>query len=189
MRIFLTLLILIFNFQSMTVADDIRDFEIAGFSIGDSLLDHFSRKKIEKEKFFEAEQGNNKEVARFYIREKKDNYDWITMSYKTNDKKYSVIELSGFIFIPFNECLKKRDEINKEIESIFENSEKQVTGNTQHFLDKKTIVNHIAYWTSEISNDYVALTCYDWSDQSGYDDQLRIEAYTDEYYKWLTTLE
>ena len=85
MRIFLTLLILIFNFQSMTVADDIRDFEIAGFSIGDSLLDHFSKKKIEKEKFFEAEQGNNKEVARFYIREKKDNYDWITMSFKLTE--------------------------------------------------------------------------------------------------------
>ena len=60
------------------------------------------------------------------------------MSYKTNDKKYSVIELSGFIFIPFNECLKKRDEINKEIESIFENSEKQVTGNTNTFRENNT---------------------------------------------------
>ena len=37
--------------------------------------------------------------------------------------------------------------------SIFENSEKQMTGNTQHFLDKKTIVN-LAYWTSKKSNDY-----------------------------------
>ena len=189
MRIFLTLLILIFNFQTMTVADDIRDFEIAGFSIGDSLLDHFSRKKIEKEKFFEAEQGNNKEVARFYIREKKDNYDWITMSYKTNDKKYSVIELSGFIFIPFNECLKKRDEINNQVENLFKESDQQITGTVEHFLDKDSLVDHIAYWTSKTSDDYVSLTCYDWSKKSGYGDQLRIEAYSDEYYKWLSSLQ
>ena len=80
------------------------------------------------------------------------------MSFKTNDGSYSVIELSGFIFMPFNECLKKRDEIDKEVEIIFDNSEKQITGNIQHFLDKKTIVNHIAYWTSKTSNDYVSLT-------------------------------
>ena len=31
-------LVLTFNFQSLTKADDIRDFEIEGISIGDSLL-------------------------------------------------------------------------------------------------------------------------------------------------------
>ena len=189
MRIILLVLILVFSFQFSTKADDIRDFEIEEFSIGDSLLDYFSKKKIENEMIFEAEQGSNKEVARFYIRKKQGNYDWIAMSFKTNDGSYSLIELSGFIFVPFNECLKKRDEIDKEVETIFDNSQKQVTGNTQHFLDKKTIVNHIAYWTSKKSNDYIALTCYDWSDQSGYDDQLRIEVYTDEYYKWLSSLQ
>ena len=37
MRIFLSILILIFSFQSWTKADDIRDFEIEGISIGDSF--------------------------------------------------------------------------------------------------------------------------------------------------------
>ena len=45
MRIFLTILILILNLQSWTKADDIRDFEIEGISVGDSLHDHFSKKK------------------------------------------------------------------------------------------------------------------------------------------------
>ena len=49
MRIFLTVLVLIFSLQSWTKADDIRDFEIEGISIGDSLLDHFSKSNIEKE--------------------------------------------------------------------------------------------------------------------------------------------
>ena len=37
MKIFLSVLILIFNFQSWTKADDIKDFEIEGMSVGDSL--------------------------------------------------------------------------------------------------------------------------------------------------------
>ena len=69
MRIFIAVIVFIFGVQSWTQADDIRDFEIEGFSIGDSLLDHFSKQKIDEEKYFEAEQGDNKEVARFYIRE------------------------------------------------------------------------------------------------------------------------
>ena len=155
------ILFVIFNFQSWTFADDIRDFEIEGMSIGDSLLDYFSKKKIDQEQFFEAEQGDNKEVARFYIREKKGNYDWITISYKTSDKRYTIIELSGCIFLPFNECIKKRDKINNQVENLFKESEQQLTGTIEHFLDKDSFVDHIAYWTSETSNDYVSLTCYD----------------------------
>ena len=48
MRIFLTILILILSFQSWTKADDIRDFEIEGMSIGDSALNFFSQKQISK---------------------------------------------------------------------------------------------------------------------------------------------
>ena len=46
MRIFLTILILIFSFQFLAKANDIRDFEIEGLSIGDSLLNFASEKKI-----------------------------------------------------------------------------------------------------------------------------------------------
>ena len=189
MKRLLFILILIIILQSLTKADDIRDFQIEGMSIGDSALDFFTKKKIEDGKFFEKEQGNNKEVARFYLREKTGNYDWISMSFKTSDKKYKIIELSGFIFIPFKKCLKKRDEIDLEVKDIFNESKKQITGTTEHFLDKKTFVNHIAYRTSETTNDYVSLTCYDWSNSSGYRDQLRIEAYTHEYYEWLLSLQ
>ena len=38
---FLLILILTFSFQSLTKADDIRDFEIEGMSIGDSAIRFF----------------------------------------------------------------------------------------------------------------------------------------------------
>ena len=46
MRVFLAALVLIFSLQSWTRADDIRDFEIAGMSIGDSLLEYYTESKL-----------------------------------------------------------------------------------------------------------------------------------------------
>ena len=47
MKVFLSVIILIFGFQSWTKADDVKDFEIEGISIGDSLLDFFSKNQID----------------------------------------------------------------------------------------------------------------------------------------------
>ena len=48
MRIFLTILLLLFHFQPDTKADDIHEFEIEGMSVGESLLDFFSKNEIEE---------------------------------------------------------------------------------------------------------------------------------------------
>ena len=46
LKVFLILLILIFNFQSFLKADDIKDFQIEGMSIGDSLLEYKTENEI-----------------------------------------------------------------------------------------------------------------------------------------------
>ena len=53
MKRLLTILILIFTLQTPSQADDIRDFQIEGMSIGDSLLDFFSEEEINKKIFGE----------------------------------------------------------------------------------------------------------------------------------------
>ena len=46
MRIIIIIITFFINLQSFTKADDIRDFEIEGLSIGDSLLNHFNVNEI-----------------------------------------------------------------------------------------------------------------------------------------------
>ena len=46
MKRLLLIFILTFSFQSWTKADDIRDFEIEGISIGDSLLNFYDENRI-----------------------------------------------------------------------------------------------------------------------------------------------
>ena len=63
-RLFL-ILILTLIFQSWTKADDIREIEIEGISIGDSLLDYMSKKKIDNaEAFFYPISKKYKEVIK-----------------------------------------------------------------------------------------------------------------------------
>ena len=46
MKVFLSVLILIFSVQSFAKADEAGEFEIEGMSIGESLLDYFSADEI-----------------------------------------------------------------------------------------------------------------------------------------------
>ena len=48
MRVLTAFTIIFFTFISWTKADDIKDFEIEGMSIGDSALDFFSEKHIKR---------------------------------------------------------------------------------------------------------------------------------------------
>ena len=49
MRIFLFVFILFLSLQSFTKANDIKDFELEGLSLGDSLLNFFNKKQITTE--------------------------------------------------------------------------------------------------------------------------------------------
>ena len=42
----LIFILFIFSFATITLAEDVKDFEIEGISIGDSLLDYFTKKEI-----------------------------------------------------------------------------------------------------------------------------------------------
>ena len=50
MKKLLAIIILSLCFITPSQADDIRDFQIEGMSVGDSLLDYFSEKEIIKKK-------------------------------------------------------------------------------------------------------------------------------------------
>ena len=48
MKKFIVILFLILTCQFTSQADDIRDFQIEGMSVGESLLDYISEKEIKK---------------------------------------------------------------------------------------------------------------------------------------------
>ena len=189
MKKLLTILITILILQAPSLADDIRDFQIEGMSIGDSLLDYFSEEEIEKNKKTYFKDKTFTPVEFNYL-SRFETYNAIMVAYKTSDKKYEIYGLSGAIDYPNNikDCYKKMDELILELSEFFKDSAIKTDKKTsKHPVDKSGKSKATSVYFNFSSNDGAKIQCYDYSKESGYGDHLRIAVNTKEYRKFLST--
>ena len=112
MKIFILIIFFIFSLQSWTKADDIRDFEIEGMSIGDSLLNFFSEKEI-KNNTLDATYPKNNSMRRVSFKLENKIFEYIEIHYKQNDKTFIIYGILGSLFFKnFDNCYKKSKEIS-----------------------------------------------------------------------------
>ena len=128
MRIFIAVLVLIFSLQSFTKADDIRDFEIEGMSIGESLLDYFSEEEIitEIERHKPAYNYLTEDFGEAYLYGNFDIYDRLSFFVKPKDKHYTIYSIKGSISYDdkLEQCFAKQKEIVKEFSLLYKNARK-----------------------------------------------------------------
>ncbi len=192
MRIIITVLFLIFTFQSWTKADDIKDFQIEEMSIGDSLLDYFSETKIKSIQNKYHDKGYMYKSKDYYfitIKSPKFNlYDSIQVALKDRDKKYIIQSLVGIQYLDINECYSQFDSIEKTFDPLFENSRKVDKEKRKHVYDKsgKSFTTDVYYYPDDGS--YAALVCTDWSEkihkETNWRDSLRVELGSSDFAKW-----
>ncbi len=107
------LFLILFSFQVPSWADDIRDFEIEGMSIGDSLLGHFSEEEIKKE--IQTEFTYHYKNSAFVVvsleilKPNLETYEVLFVTVKPTDPKYIIYALKGSIEFnnEINKCKKK----------------------------------------------------------------------------------
>ena len=188
MRIFLSVLVLIFSLQSLTKADDISEFEIEGISIGDSLLDYYSDSKIQDNKMNYLEGKRN-----FYVVGVDDGsklYDNIEFYLKTGDKKYLIYGISAGIFYRdnYNQCEKKKDKIVSEIKDIFKQSKMSDWGLFSHSYDKSGLSKQTAV-SFNVERGAIRIECINWSKkitkENNWIDNLSVSAISHEVTKWI----
>jgi len=160
-KIFLFVLSLIFSLQSLTRADDIKDFEIEGISVGDSLLDYFSKDQINQDKYF---LFDNKKWGTFLdISPSYENYEALQFFFDNKDSKYEIHRIDGIIGYANNidACNEKKDSIVNQITSLLTNIKKR-DKNEKHNLDKsgKSFVFQTIFDFPNGSS--FAIECYDW---------------------------
>ena len=189
MRIFLTTLILILSLQSWTNADDISDSEIEGMSIGDSLLNKYSKKELEK--FRKASYYKDDEYTTIEsLKLPNDSvYEYISYSYKTNDKNYIIVNIVADIdYIDnINECYVAKDKIVEELKQIFINSKQVDQGTINHPIDKsgKSKVSLFNFYPK--NGGSIGVACYDYSKKTNYPDSLRVSLSNDQFLIWINT--
>ena len=188
MKKFLVILILVLGLQTSSQADDIRDFEIEGMSIGDSLLNFFNKREIKENitDYFDDSKLKKYYSVEIYKHERFEVYDSVQISLKINDKDYIIDHIVGLIFYEnnINACYLKQKEIAKELTLLFENTKKSEM-DTIHPVDVSgnTKLKEINFWFK--SGDVAGADCYDWSDKMSYADHLRVGMLSNEFNTWL----
>jgi len=168
MKTLLTFFVLFF--PSPVFADDISDFEIEGVSVGDSLLDYYSEEEIRNNI---RHYYNNKTYTPVSIRSTFfTTYESMTFNYKTNDNNFIIFGISGEIdFNDMEKCEKIKKNILKEIKRIL------IGKKFDHWegkLDADPSGKYSMDGTEFDSGDKMNITCYDYSEESGFQDHLNV---------------
>ena len=190
MRIFITVLVLIFSLQSWTKADDIRDFEIEGISIGDSLLDYFSEEEI-KRNLMSNYYKNNKYTSVEFIRDERfKTYENVEINYLTKDNNYTIESVSGAIFCPnnFSKCKDLEKKIKSDISGQFKNLKKN-TYKGSHGADKSGNSKFSHNLFHYKNGDMIILESVNWSkkitQKNGWTDNINLSTRTNNFNKFL----
>ena len=117
------LIIWILIFQTQSLADNIRYFQIEDMSIGDSALDYFSESQLENN-----EQGwhnyTYNEFSTSYM-PGKGFYNWFLVTYKNDDNNFIIeglvagLEMSNY---DNKKCNNKLDVVTLSISKLFKNT-------------------------------------------------------------------
>ena len=144
-------------------ADDIRDFQIEGMSVGDSLLDYFSKQEIENGTTTFYPKGKD-----FFnlsiLNSKSDTYDQFSFHLKKDDKNYIIYSISGDFHFEndIKGCNIKKKEIVDELNSVFKNLKQE---NYDYEYLELEDGKSVAAITDFIFDDRSAVRvyCIDWS--------------------------
>ena len=169
MKRLLLIFILTFSFQTLVKADDIKDFEIEGMSIGDSLLSYMNKNLI-------ANAMNNKDIAYYYeddfvsistwdIRNNFKTYDDVGVVLKIGDSQHKIFALEGTLYMDessnIQKCYNKQNEIALDIK----NSLNLENNGDTWFLAKENLLKHqLSVKSTDFELRYggsIRISCYE----------------------------
>ena len=182
MKNILLIFLFILSFQSFTKADDIRDFEIEGMSIGDSTLDFFTLEDINNA--VDESYEDRQYITKSFISIKSDIYDALQISYKSNDSNKTIVSIVGVSIYKNNieGCKKIMYEISSQLTNLFPLTIKTDWGkydngdNTGHYFP-------ITFYFDD--NSTAMVSCHDWHEKTGIDDNLKISLFDKHYSKYI----
>lgn len=188
MKKLLAIIILSLLFITSSQAEDIKAFQIEGISIGDSALDFYSAQQINLSSQYNCKNSSFKNCEMFQARMgPKGIYTGdIMLALKQNDPKFIIYGISGIIPYKNNvkNCYSKQNKVISEIETIISNFTKREYEKA-HSGDKTGKSRNKSTLFTFPDNSRIVISCYDWSSEMKYYDNLRIEAKSSEFSNWL----
>ena len=176
------LFLILFSFSAPSYADDISEFEIEGISIGDNVSEFFTEMQIIQNT--EKYHTNNKFITlEFNNLDSLKTYEALQLAYKSENK--IIKSITGLIPYKHNieDCYEKMDMITNDILNsinVIDKTDKIVQKLRQDSSGKSEMTTVELYFDS----GYCQIGCYNWSDEKGWTDNLRVTIRTNEFNKW-----
>ncbi len=164
MRFVFFALLLIFSLHSWAMADEVKEFEIDGMSIGDSLLEYKSLNEIEKAVENKLMYPDSSFAVIVFNPNLPQPYDYIEVVYDINNKKYIIDALTGLVNYPnkYDECKRNKNNISAEFKLMFVNAE-IYENESSHYYFPDSIVDQIDFYPK--SGGFIRVSCTDWSEK------------------------
>jgi hypothetical protein len=181
------LFLILFTLPTPSQADDIRDFQIEGVSVGDSLLDNYNKQEIVNKKNFLFKSKDYVSVQ-FYKDPRFELYDAVQFFVKEKDKNYEIYSIYGIIYFRNNieNCYPKKSEIVDEISNVFLKSKKK--NYTFKYREDKSGKSKSTITEFYLQDGSIRVFCDDWGKvlekERNWPDQLKVSIETSEFINW-----
>ena len=188
MKKFLGIVVLGLLLSGNAYADDIKDFQIEGISVGESILDYYSEDTIKKDT---KEVWPNTTYVQFCSEGNLNDFQYLCFAYLKKDKKYIIHQLGGETDLSFDNCLKELELNVSALEGLFSSAKINTRKRYKHRGDKKkkSIGSDVQFILKEGS--VARVDCTDWSEEitkkKGWTDFLSVQLATKKFVKWNRT--
>ena len=184
-KLFSFVFLIILSFYVSAYADDVRDFEIDGMSIGDSLLDYFSKDKILNARNYDEYPSDMKfRIIDIYSENKF--YEGIQFYYIPGDEKFIIQSLNGRkFFSDIKNCYTEKKKIEKVLSSQFDNAIINRQKKEKHMDDPTGKSTYTATFFNLKGEGRGSVTCYDWYKDTGYNTSISVSIQSKSVANWV----
>jgi len=181
MKKIVTFLFLILTLQNTLWANDIKDFQIEGISLGDSALNFFSEEEIINGKG--PYYPKSKKFIMVATEKLSEDYDLIQFHTIERDKKYIIESIEGVIWYESNikDCHKKMDEVVNELTKIFDDIKPSKKRRLKSAYGKGIDISF-----KFKSGDMINVACNDYKEKyENFADGLKIAITSKKFMNWI----
>ena len=181
-KIFNFIIISFFSFTTVS-ADSFNQLILEGMKIGENFTKYVDEPTI-KATNMENFKNNKYSVSGFDTQGISENFDQLTISYKTSDKDYKILEIAGQkLTSNMNECESIRDSLLNVYGTSLQNIKKVGPKTNNHPADSsgKSKLSDLMYI---FKSGVLHTSCVDWSEETGYKDHLFFSISEKKFMQW-----
>jgi hypothetical protein len=181
MKKILLILFFILTLQNSAHADEVKDFQIEGISLGDSLLEHLNILGVSKNDILKKElfyYPKSKKLAGLAFSNKGFYKTYDLIQFTIIPKTYIIENISGVVDIKSKkDCEKKQEEIFSEISKMFKNGKITKDSFSAHPADETGNSSANGLYI-EFKSGNVNVECYLWGkemkEKTNWTDNLKV---------------